>query len=291
MSRGKSNMVLLIVAAIWGFAFVAQRVGMEYIGPFAYNGVRFALGSISLLPLILFNDRKADKTSEKSTDWLDAMKAGFLVGLVLFTAASLQQIGLVYTEAGKAAFITGLYIVIVPFVGFFVLKHNLSRATMIGSMIAAIGLYLLSVKADFNISYGDLLELIGAIFWSVHILIIDWFAKKVNVLKLAMFQFVFCSILSLLTASVIETVTIDIIYQAAAPILYGGLFSVGIAYTLQIVGQKYAQPSHAAIIMSMETVFAAIGGFLLLNERLTTPELFGCLLMFSGMVLSQHHSD
>ncbi len=286
----KANVLLLLAAAIWGLAFVAQRVGMDYVGPFAFNGVRFALGSLSLLPLIFFYKSEShnsgdtgDKKKEKS--W----QIGFVAGLILFIAASLQQIGLIYTTAGKAAFITSLYIVLVPITGLF-LKQRLTISTWLGSILAIMGLYLLCVKEGFTISYGDLLVLIGAFFWTAHILLIDHFSRRVDTLQLAFFQFTTCAGLSLGTALFVETVTIHGILQAGIPILYGGLCSVGIAYTLQIIGQKYASPSHAAIILSMETVFATIGGYFFLNERLGLQEFLGCILMMTGMLVSQLQS-
>lgn len=286
MSILKSNMLLLLAAAIWGFAFVAQRMGMEYVGPFTFNGVRFALGSLSLVPLILFYKDSSTKQRDTSLDSKNVIKAGLLAGIVLFIAASLQQIGLLYTTAGKAAFITCLYIVMVPLIGIF-LKQYVSMSTWIGSIIAVGGLYLLCVKDSIFISYGEVLELVGAFFWTIHILVIDRFSRKVDVLKLAGIQFITCSVLSLLTALFIENIRVVTLSQAAIPILYGGICSVGIAYTLQIVGQKHAQPSHAAIILSMETVFAALGGWLILNEKLSFQESLGCVIMFIGMLLSQ----
>lgn len=287
MSALKSNLLLLLAAAIWGLAFVAQRVGMDHIGPFAFNGIRFVLGSLSLLPLILHLRRKPQPTRPGNS--INAVKAGILAGLVLFAGASLQQIGLIYTTAGKAAFITCLYIVLVPILGIF-LKHCISRTTWFSSLLALGGLYLLCVKENFSVSYGDLLELVGALFWSVHILLIDHFANRVDVLKLSLYQFMTCALLSLGTAFCLETITREGVEGALIPLLYGGIFSVGIAYTLQVLGQKYSPPSHAAIILSMETVFATIGGFLLLDERLGVKELTGCALMLAGMLLTQLQS-
>lgn len=289
MSILRSNLLLFLAAAIWGVAFVAQRMGMEYLGPFTFNGVRFALGSLSLLPLILFYKDSSPRNRDASYDSKNVVVAGLLAGVVLFIAASLQQIGLLYTTAGKAAFITCLYIVMVPLVGIF-LKQYVSMSTWVGSVIAVGGLYLLCVKDSFFISYGEVLELVGAFFWTIHILVIDHFSRKVNVLKLACVQFITCSILSIITALLIETINMEAIYLSAIPILYGGICSVGIAYTLQIIGQKYAEPSHAAIILSMETVFAALGGWLILNEKLGVQESLGCAIMFLGMLLSQLQS-
>ncbi|MEN6459932.1 MAG: DMT family transporter [Syntrophomonas sp.] len=287
MSIIKSNLILLLAAAIWGFAFVAQRVGMENVGPFTFNGVRFLLGSLSLIPLILYLrgvDSQTSRTKSKS-----AMLPGLLAGTVLFIGASLQQVGLMYTTAGKAAFVTCLYIVLVPVVGIF-LRQSVGKGTWLGCILAVLGLYFLCVKESASIQLGDLLELTGAFFWAFHILIIGHFSRRVDVLKLSCFQCITCSVLSLVTAAITETIAISGILAAAVPILYGGICSVGIAYTLQIVGQKNAPPAHAAIILSMETVFAAIGGFLLLGERMGGQEIFGCVLMLTGMLVSQLQS-
>ncbi len=286
MNMLTSNLLLLLAAAIWGLAFVAQRVGMEYVGPFTFNGVRFALGSFSLIPLILYYQNRSPKDIQVADHSRQVVVAGIIAGVVLFIAATLQQIGLIYTTAGKAAFITCLYIVIVPILGI-LLKQYVTMSTWIGSIIAVVGLYFLCVKDGLYISYGEILELVGAFFWAIHILVIDHFSCRVPVLKLAFFQFSTCSILSLVAALFFETIRFESIYQAAVPILYGGVFSVGVAYTLQVVAQKNAQPSHAAIILSMETVFAAIGGWLILNERLGLQETLGCVIMFTGMLLSQ----
>ncbi len=286
MNVAKSNLLLLLAAAIWGFAFVAQRIGMDHVGPFTYNGVRFLLGALSLLPLILFYKKGAKDQVQDKQGIKNVMKTGFIAGTILFLGASLQQIGLLYTTAGKAAFITCLYIVLVPLVGIF-LKQYISMTTWLGSVVAIIGLYLLCVKDSFFISYGEVLELIGAFFWTFHILVIDRFSRKVDVLQLSFFQFITCSALSLVTALLIETISLEGLRLALVPILYGGICSVGIAYTLQVVGQKHAQPSHAAIILSMETVFAALGGWLILNEILGFQELLGCVIMLAGMLLSQ----
>lgn len=286
MSTLKSNVLLLLAAAIWGFAFVAQRVGMEHMGPFTFNGIRFILGSMSLLPLIFYFRKKPQKTGAVMTG---ALLPGIVAGLILFTAASLQQIGLIYTTAGKAAFVTCLYIVFVPIFGIFLNQH-VNKIIWLSSLLALTGLYLLCVKESFTIGYGDLLQLIGALFWTMHILLIDRYAERVDVLRLSFFQFVTCGILSMATALWQETITIAGLTGGVIPILYGSFFSVGIAYTLQVIGQKYSPPAQAAIILSMETVFATIGGFWLLDERLGLLELIGCALMLSGMLLTQLQS-
>jgi Predicted permease, DMT superfamily len=283
MSVIKSNLLLLLAAAIWGFAFVAQRVGMEHVGPFLFNGVRFFLGTMSLLPLIWYfrNDSQTTRAGSKNE-----ILAGLLCGSVLFAGASLQQIGLIYTTAGKAAFITGLYLVLVPVIGIF-LGQSAGRYTWLGCILAVAGLYFLSIKGTLSIQIGDLLQLIGSLFWTVHILIIGYFSRRVDVLKLSCFQFLTCSLLSLITAAFTETIAVSGLAAAIIPLLYGGFCSVGIAYTLQVVGQKHAPPAPAAIILSMETVFAAIGGYLILGERLAPQELAGCVMMFAGMMVSQ----
>lgn len=287
MSALKSNLLLLLAAAIWGLAFVAQRVGMEHVGPFTFNGVRFALGSLSLLPLLFYYQGKPRQAPVQNSG--SVVLAGLLAGLILFSAASLQQIALLYTTAGKAAFITCLYIVLVPVLGIF-LKHHVGNVIWFSCVLAVVGLYLLCVKESFTIGYGDFLLLAGALIWAVHILLIDYYASRVEVLKLSCYQFITCSVLSLAAALWLETITLEGLSRALMPILYGGIFSVGVAYTLQVVGQKYSPPSHAAIILSMETVFATLGGFFLLDERLGLRELAGCGLMLSGMLLTQLQS-
>ena len=285
----KADILLLLTATIWGFAFVAQRIGMDYVGPFTFNAVRFALGSLSLLPLILLLQKRQPNIDQRQGS--DATKksvlfGGILAGGALFAGASLQQMGLVYTTAGKAGFITGLYVVIVPLLGLF--WHQRPRiGTWLGAILAAIGLYFLSITREFDISFGDLLVLIGAFFWAGHVLLIGWLAPRTDSLKLAAAQFAVCSLLSFLTALAIETMSFTSIWQAIVPILYGGLGSVGIAYTLQIVAQRDAHPAHSAIILSLEGLFAAIGGWLLLGEVLSLRSLFGCALMLAGMIFSQ----
>lgn len=284
----RADALLLLTATIWGFAFVAQRVGMAYVGPFTFNGVRFALGSLSLVPLLFIYDRRPTKARQLLPPAGATMRraGGGLAGLFLFAGASLQQAGLVYTTAGNAGFITGLYVVIVPIMGL-ALRQRTNSGSWLGAFLAAAGLYFLSVTAQFTIAWGDLLVLIGAFFWAAHVLIIGWLSPRMDALKLAITQFAACSLLSLLTALAIETMTWEGLQQAAIPILYGGVGSVGVAYTLQVVAQKDAPPAHAAIFLSLEAVFAAMGGALMLGEVLTRRALFGCGLMLAGMLLTQ----
>lgn len=278
----ESNILLLITALIWGFAFVAQRVGAEYVGAFTFNGVRFALGAISLIPFLFFKRQEKNKATKNHIPFL----GGIIAGCLLFTASSLQQIGLAETTAGKAAFITGFYIVIVPFLGIF-LKQRINLFNWLGALMAIIGLYLLSVTNSMTISRGDFLELIGAILFSFHILVIDHFTKKVDALQLSFVQFLTCSFLSIAAALMFEKITLYSLSLVVIPILYGGLGSVGIAYTLQTFGQKHTKASHAAIILSMESVFAAIGGLIILKETMGVRGYTGCVLMLGGMLISQ----
>ncbi len=284
----KSNLLLLITAIIWGFAFVAQRSAMEYVGPFTFNAIRFALGGISLIPILLINKRKKSCRERiltiSSNKFL--VKAGIIAGIILFFGASFQQGGIVYTSAGIAGFLTGLYIVIVPIIGI-AFNQKTTTATWLGAIIAVVGLYLLSIREDFTISLGDLLVLISALFWSLHVLVISKFSPKTDPIQLAFFQFMLCSVLSFITAIITEVSTIQSIYDALVPILYAGVVSVGIAYTLQVVAQQDAHPSNAAIIMSLESMFAVLGGWLLLNESIPLQGLIGCGLMLLGMFLSQ----
>lgn len=284
----KSDTLLLLTAIIWGFGFVAQRAGMEYVGPFTFNGARFALGSLFMIPLFMISNKQGILTPSILLKMRpkNEMLGGGLAGLALFLGASLQQVGLVYTTAGKAGFITGLYVVIVPILGLF-WKQQPGMGTWLGAILAAIGLYFLSITEQFNIAFGDFLELLGAFFWAGHVLIIGWLSPRINPIKLAFFQYAACSILSLVMAVISEVITLHGLFQANIPIIYGGLISVGIAYTLQVVAQRDAHPAHAAIILSLEAVFAAFGGWLILGETLSTRGSFGCALMLAGMLLSQ----
>jgi drug/metabolite transporter (DMT)-like permease len=286
----RSNLLLLLGAAIWGFAFVAQRVGMRYIGAFTFNGVRFALGALSLLPLLALQAHQTVGEPAAAPRGrharLHTLLSGGLLGCVLFSAASLQQIGLYTTTAGKAGFITGMYILLVPVFGIFFGRKN-PPLTWVSVLIATAGLYLISVTGAFTIAPGDLYELAGACLFAVHIMMVDVLSKRIPALKLSLMQFVTCSALSLLTAAFTERISFSGILAAAVPLLYGGILSVGVAYTLQIVGQKHAQPAVASILMSFESVFSCIGGILLLHETLGLRGTVGCLLMVAGMILSQ----
>ena len=281
----KSDVLLLITATIWGFAFVAQRAGMEFVGPFTFNAIRFALGALALAPFVWFG-RKRPHPSRVPTFSRPFLFGTALAGTILFLGSTFQQTGIVYTTAGKAGFITGLYVILVPILGL-ALGHKTDLKTWAGALLAVGGLYFLSVRGNFKIQTGDLLVLVSAFFWASHVLVIDNLSPKFDTFRLALLQFLVCSILSLVAALWVEEIMWVKILQAAVPILYAGVLSVGIAYTLQVVAQKNAHPSHAAIIMSLESVFAAVGGWLVLGEKLSPRESLGCLLMFTGMILSQ----
>lgn len=281
----KYDFLLLLTSAIWGFAFVAQRAGMEYLGPLTFNGIRFALGSLALLPAMILQ-RKAYLNKSSAFEDRKLFLAGLAAGILVFAGASFQQIGIVYTTAGKAGFITGLYVVIVPFLGL-AWKQRTPFLTWIASFLALTGLYFLSVKGNFHMEKGDFLVLISAFFWAVHVQFIAKFSPQMNPLELSFLQFATCSLLSLLSGFTLEKPQIEEIFSASIPLLYAGLLSVGIGYTLQVIAQQKSPPSHTAIILSLESVFAVIGGALILDENLTTRELLGCILMLAGMILSQ----
>ena len=281
-----SEFLLLLAAIVWGFAFVAQKAGMESIGPMAYNGIRFMLGSVSLLPLIWLYNRKEIKSKPAKYKNKELWKAGLISGLVLFAASSIQQIGIVYTTVGNAGFITSIYVILVPIFGLF-LKHKVYIQPWIGAIIALIGLYFLSVSEGLTLVVGDILVFGSAFFWAVQVLLASYYAIRVNVIKLAAIQFALTGILSLAISFFTETYGLQNIYNALIPILYGGIMSVGLAFTLQLIAQQKAVPSHAAIILSTESVFAAIGGWLILNEELSRLETLGAAMMLTGVILSQ----
>ncbi len=278
-----ANSLLLITAAIWGLGFVAQVVGMNYLSPFAFIGARFLLGAASLLPLVIFFYYR---------NWLPQSSlrtvciGSLVLGIILFAAGSLQQVGIVYSNASNAGFITGLYMVLVPIIGL-ALKLRPGLNAWIGTLLAVIGLFLLSVKADFTMGYGDTLLLIGALGWALHILAIDHFASRAAPLLLALGQFIVCGALAVGVSVVWETTTWEQLSAATNVLIYAGVITVGVAYTLQVIAQERADPTHAAIILSLEAVFGALGGYLFLQEQLTPRELWGCTLMLAGMLVSQ----
>ena len=282
----KADILMLIAAAIWGFAFVAQRQGMETMGPFLFNTARFFIGVAVLSPLVWYLSKKKKSSNKVEVSTKKLIFAGTIAGLFLFAASSFQQVGLQYTTAGKAGFITGLYIFFVPLIGLF-LGQKTGSGTWLGAIIALIGLYLLSINEDFSIAEGDLLQLVCAVFFAAHVLVIGYLAKRMDPLKLSLVQYCVSGVLSLFIAIAIEVITWDMIVDTAIPLLYAGVMSIGVGYTLQVVAQQHAKSSHAAIILGLEGAFAVLGGWLILDEYLSTRGLIGCGLMLTGMFLSQ----
>lgn len=279
-----STLLLFLTAMIWGFAFVAQKSGSEHVGAFVYNGVRFALGAASLIPVVLIFER--DKPSRKKLS--DTVKYGMIVGAILCSASALQQIGIEITQsAGKAGFITGLYTVLVPIVSLILYKQRNGITTWIGATVAVVGLFLLSVSDDFTVGVGDLVLLCGAFFYTAHIISVDRFVERVSPLKFSMVQFATCAAINLLLGVFFDTYDLEAIRAATVPILYSGIGSVGVAYTLQVLAQKRVAPTPAAIIMSTEAVFSAIGGAIILNETMPPRGYVGCALIFCGIILAQ----
>jgi drug/metabolite transporter (DMT)-like permease len=280
----KSNSLLFLAAIIWGFAFVAQRAGMEHIGPYAFNGIRFALGALTLIPFYLI---LKPKTSTQQVYQARHLKTGgLLAGIILFAGASFQQVGIIYTTAGNAGFITSLYVIMVPVLGL-LWGHKTSFLTWVGVLFATFGLYFLSIQDAFTLSEGDSIVLLAAIFFAFHVIIIGWYSNKTNPVLLSIVQFAICAVLSFIISFLTEDTSWSGIKAAAIPLLYGGILSVGVAFTLQVIGQRKAKPATAAIILSFESIFALVGGWLILNELFTPRDILGCSLMLMGIIISQ----
>ncbi|MDR0417203.1 MAG: DMT family transporter [Propionibacteriaceae bacterium] len=293
----KSSLLLTLCAMIWGFAFVAQRSGVEHIGPFLFAGSRALLGSATVYLVICLKERRLAplKTAPWSRGlWSDPTVGGGVVcGLVLFTAGTCQQVGLVFTTASKAGFLTALYIVLVPVLGLF-LGQRVRWTTWLAVSLSAVGLYLLSATGQFSIAPGDLVVIVGALFWAVHILAIDRYVHQADVLRLSCVQFLVAGVISLALAPLADGFFVPTdgalaaaFWSALPAVLFVGVLSSGIAFTAQAFGQRGAPPAAAAVIMSLEAVFATIGGFFILHERLTPREAFGCALMLAAVLLAQ----
>lgn len=294
----RQSLLLLLTAAIWGVAFVAQSVGMDYVGPFTFNTVRSLLGGIVLIPCIVLLKRinvgskdTAGAAEHASGDPAGQRKVlltgGVACGVLLCIASNLQQFGIMYTSVGKSGFITAMYIVLVPVLGIF-LKKKAGIKIWCSVAIAVGGLYLLCMTGSgFSIQKGDLLLLLGAVMFSFHILTIDYFSPKVDGVKMSCIQFFTCGILSMVCMFLFEQPQIGAILQARIPIVYAGVLSCGVAYTLQIVGQKGMNPTVASLILSMESVISVIAGWLILHQKLSGRELLGCVLMFVAIILVQ----
>lgn len=287
--RPKNAMMLMLAAFIWGTAFVAQSVGMDYLGPFTFNGVRNFIGAAALLPCIWFLgrlDAKGPAANKNPGEKKELITGGIACGVVLFTASSLQQVGLQYTTVGKAGFITACYIIIVPVCGIF-LHKKIGGKVWIAVLLSLAGLYLLCITEKFTVGKGDLLVLVCAFVFSLHIMVIDHFSPKVDGVKMSCIQFFVCGILSLIPMFVLENPQMASIIRSWAPILYAGVLSSGVAYTLQIVGQKNVNPAVASLLLSLESCFSVLAGWVILKQQLSAKEAFGCVLMFAAIILAQ----
>ena len=284
----KNGIMLVLTAFIWGTAFVAQSVGMDYLGPFTFNGVRSLIGGAALLPCIWLFQKGKGKATEKPSRGArkELIAGGIACGLLLFAASSLQQIGIQYTTAGKAGFITAFYIVIVPVLGMF-LHKKISGKVWGAVAIALAGLYFLCITEKFAVGKGDILIFLCALVFSIHILVIDYFSPKVDGVKMSCIQFFVCGIVSLPPMFFTETPKIGAIVEGWAPLLYAGVLSCGVAYTLQIIGQKNVNPAVASLILSLESCFSVLAGWMVLGEKLSMRESVGCVLMFGAIILAQ----
>ena len=275
--------MLVVAAILWGLGFVAQRDGMNYIGPFFYTAIRFGIGVLCLLPIYFITRKQERKIKvEKKT----ILIAGLIVGVLLFLGVSAQQIGLQTTTASKASFITALYMVLVPIFGIF-LKHKTNKIVWVSIVIALAGVYFMSITKEFTIERGDLFVIACAILWAVHFLFIAHYASRVGAIRLSLFQFVVCTVLSLIVAIFTEPIQLSALTPALPSILYGGIGAVGIAYTLHVVALKDANPAYASLILSTESVFGALGGWLILHETMTSRQILGAGLILAAVIFSQ----
>ena len=290
----RQSLILLVTATIWGTAFVAQSVGMEHVGPFTFIAARFALGALALLPVILLQNRrlKADGIGKgKMADGRAGSgkvlwKGGLLCGIALMSAASLQQVGIMRTTVGKAGFITAMYIIIVPILGVFMGRRI--RPLIWGCvLLAAAGLYLLSMSGAFSLQSGDALCLACAVIFAVQIMLVDHYVEVADGVRLSAIQFLTASALGTVMMLLFEHPSLGAVWNARVPILYAGIMSSGVAYTLQIIGQRGLNPTIASLIMSLESVIAAAAGFIFLHQTFTGRELCGCILMAAAIVLAQ----
>ena len=286
MDRMKNNILLVLTALIWGCAFVAQSVGMDFVGPFTFNMARFLIGAIVLLPVIWFMDRQRKTGAEKGAGQKTLIIGGICCGIALAVASTLQQWGILFTTVGKAGFITAMYIVIVPLLGIFIGKKV--RPLIIGGVaIAVVGFYFLCMTESLRLGLGDFLVLLCAIAFSIHILVIDHFSPKVDGVKMSAIQFLTAAIISAVPTLLWEQPVLTEILQAWQPVLYAGVMSCGVAYTLQIIAQKNADPTVASLLLSLESVFSVLAGWVLLGQELSLKELFGCVLIFCAIILAQ----
>lgn len=286
--RLRANIMLFVTAFIWGVTFVAQKSAMDFLGPFMFNGLRCLFGSLSLflLSLVIKHGKISNKPSKNRKNLVEG---SIIAGVLLFLATTLQQIGIVDSTAGKAGFITSLYIVLVPLFSL-ISGKRVTRYVWIGVILALIGLYLLCVNGAFGIGKGDLIILFSAVFFTLHIMCISKYAKKVDSIKLSCLQFFFAGIFATILGLIFEQTKITDIYNCLKELFYAGVLSCAVAYTLQIKAQKNVRPYIASLILSLESVFAVLAGFLILNETLTIKEATGCVLMFMAVFVAQFHS-
>ena len=287
----QSNILLLLTAIIWGSAFVAQKSGMDYVEPFTFNGIRTFIGGLVLIPVIFFMEKKNPpeeiSREEKTKKNKELLIGGICCGLALFAASSLQQFGVSYTTAGKAGFITTLYVVFVPIISV-LLRKKVRPIMWLCVAMGAVGLYLLCMTdASFRLTFGDTLVLLCAVAFAVHILTMDHFSPKMDGIKLSCIQFLTVGIVSMVCMFIFEHPDIHAILDCAVPILYAGMLSCGLGYTFQVVAQKHAEPTVASLLMSLESVFAVVFGALLLHETMSMRELSGCLIIFIAVIISQ----
>ncbi len=284
--KTKNALMLILTAFIWGTAFVAQSMGMDYLGPFTFNGVRSIIGGIALLPCIALLNKMNGASGKSEESRKDLIVGGSACGILLFAASSLQQVGIQYTTAGKAGFITAFYIVIVPVLGIF-LKKKIGWKVWVAVALALAGLYFLCITEEFAVGKGDILIFFFFLVFSLHILVIDYFAPRADGVKMSCIQFFVCGLVSLPFMLVLETPRIGAMLDGIIPLLYAGVLSCGVAYTLQIVGQKNVNPAVASLILSLESCFSVLAGWLVLGERLSVREASGCALMFVAIILAQ----
>ena len=285
----KNSLLLLLTATIWGVAFVAQSVGMDYVGGFTFNMARSLIGSAVLLPVIWFMGRNSSKKAEEaqgSSSRKDLLWGGLACGILMCLASNFQQFGIKYTTVGKAGFITACYIVLVPILGLF-LKKKCSPFIWLAVAMSVAGLYLLCITDGFSIGKGDILVLICAVLFSFHILVIDYYSPKVDGVKLSCIQFLVCGILSGIPALIFEKPEMCAVLTAWQPILYAGVMSCGVAYTLQIIGQKNMNPTVASLILSLESCISVLAGWMILGQQLSAKEITGCVIMFAAIILAQ----
>lgn len=284
--KPKNTLMLLLTSFIWGTAFVAQSVGMDHLGPFTFNGIRNLIGAAALVPCILFLNKVNGKTEAVSGITKDLAIGGIACGMCLFVASSLQQIGIQYTTTGKAGFITACYIIIVPLFGIF-LRKKIGWKVWAAVVLAIAGLYFLCLTETFSIGIGDGYIFLCAIVYAIHILVIDYFSPRVDGVKMSCIQFLVCGIASVPFMFGMETVQVESIVEGLFPLLYAGVLSSGVAYTLQILGQKNMNPAIASLLLSLESCFSVLAGWAVLGETLSLRESFGCILMFGAIILAQ----